>query len=111
MIKPVKHRNIADQVYEQLRDMIYRGEIDAGARMMSERDMAANFKVGRPTIRTAVQRLMDQGLVESRRGVGMFVLNQEQVIERYSAASPSYASEYRHEEFGVNFSLGVKGRF
>ena len=82
MIKPVKHRNIADQVYEQLRDMIYRGEIDAGARMMSERDMAANFKVGRPTIRTAVQRLMDQGLVESRRGVGMFVLNQEQVIEK-----------------------------
>jgi GntR family transcriptional repressor for pyruvate dehydrogenase complex len=82
MIKPVKHRNIADQVYEQLRDMIYRGEIDAGARMMSERDMAANFKVGRPTIRTAVQRLMDQGLVESRRGVGMFVLNQDQVIEK-----------------------------
>ncbi len=82
MIKPVKHRNIADQVYEQLRDMIYRGEIDAGARMMSERDMAANFKVGRPTIRTAVQRLMDQGLVESRRGVGMFVLNQEQVVEK-----------------------------
>jgi outer membrane receptor protein involved in Fe transport len=39
------------------------------------------------------------------------ILNQEQVIERYSAASPSYASEYRHEEFGVNFSLGVKGRF
>lgn len=39
------------------------------------------------------------------------VLNKEQVIERYSIASPSYASGYRHEEFGVNFSLGIKGRF
>ncbi|MFH0781097.1 MAG: FadR/GntR family transcriptional regulator [Pseudomonadota bacterium] len=82
MIKPVKHRNIADQVYEQLRDMIYRGEIDTGARMMSERDMAINFKVGRPTIRTAIQRLMDQGLVESRRGVGVFVLDQKKALTK-----------------------------
>lgn len=82
MIKPVKHRNIADQVYEQLRDMIYRGEIEAGGRLMSERDMSDLFKVGRPTIRTAVQRLINQGLVESRRGVGVFVLDQEQVVEK-----------------------------
>lgn len=39
------------------------------------------------------------------------VLNKEQVIERYSSASPRYAYGYRHEEFGVNFSLGIKGRF
>lgn len=82
MIKPIKHRNIADQVYEQLRDMIYRGEIDAGQRLMSERDMATLFKVGRPTIRTAVQRLIDLGLIESRRGVGIFVLDQKEVAEK-----------------------------
>ncbi len=82
MIKPVKHRNIADQVFEQLRDMIYRGEIEAGERMMSERDMSVRFKVGRPTIRSAVQRLTDKGLVESRRGVGLFVLDQERAVEK-----------------------------
>jgi len=82
VIKPIKHRNIADQVYEQLRDMIYRGEIDSGQRMMSERDMATLFKVGRPTIRTAVQRLIDLGLIESRRGVGIFVLDQKGVAEK-----------------------------
>lgn len=82
MIKPVKHRNIADQVYEQLRDMIYRGEIGTGERLMSEREMSILFKVGRPTVRTAVQRLIDQGLVESRRGVGIFVLDQEKAIQK-----------------------------
>jgi GntR family transcriptional repressor for pyruvate dehydrogenase complex len=82
MLKPVKHRNISDQVYEQLRDMIYRGEMGPGDRLMSERDMAALFKVGRPTVRTAVQRLTDQGLIESRRGVGTFVLGQEQTAEK-----------------------------
>lgn len=82
MFKPVKHRNIADQVFEQLRDMIYRGEVGGGERLMSERDMSALFKVGRPTVRTAVQRLVDQGLVESRRGVGIFVLDQERAVEK-----------------------------
>jgi GntR family transcriptional repressor for pyruvate dehydrogenase complex len=82
MLKPVKHRNIADQVYEQLRDMIYRGEIGAGGRLMSERDMSTLFKVGRPTVRSAIQRLTDQGLIESRRGVGIFVLDQERAVEK-----------------------------
>lgn len=82
MIKPVKHRNVADQVYEQLRDMIYRGEIEAGGRLLSERDLSELFKVGRPTIRTAVQRLINQGLVESRRGIGVFVLDREQGLDK-----------------------------
>lgn len=82
MIKPVKHRNVADLVHEQLRDMIYRGEIEPGGRLMSERDMSERFQVGRPTIRTAIQRLISQGLVESRRGVGVFVLDQDQAIDK-----------------------------
>lgn len=81
MIKPVKHRNVSEQVYEQLRDMIYRGELGAGDRLASERDMANLFKVGRPTVRTAVQRLLDQGMVESKRGVGTFVRQQAASIE------------------------------
>ena len=39
------------------------------------------------------------------------ILNQEQVIQRYSQDSAAYARGFRHEEFGVNYSLGVKGRF
>lgn len=39
------------------------------------------------------------------------ILNREQVAQRYSAASALYAQNFRHEEFGVNYSLGVKGRF
>lgn len=62
--------------------MLYRGEIGAGERLQSERDLSALFKVGRPTVRTAIQRLIDQGLVESRRGVGVFVLDQEKIVEK-----------------------------
>jgi GntR family transcriptional repressor for pyruvate dehydrogenase complex len=82
MIEPIRHRNISDQVYEQLRDMIYRGDLAPGDRLASERDMATRFKVGRPTVRSAIQRLIDQGLIESRRGVGTFVQKRDSVIEK-----------------------------
>lgn len=39
------------------------------------------------------------------------ILNEPQILERYSAASARYASGYRHEEFGIQLSLGVKGTF
>ena len=78
MLKPIKHRNIADQVYEQLRDMIYRGQYRPGERLMPERDMASFFKVARPTVRAAIQRLIEHGLIESKRGVGTFVVQDNQ---------------------------------
>jgi GntR family transcriptional regulator, transcriptional repressor for pyruvate dehydrogenase complex len=82
MLKPIKYRNITDQVYEQLRDMIFRGELNPGQRLMSEREMATFFKVGRPTVKSAIQRLIDQGLVESRRGVGTYVLDHDRAMEK-----------------------------
>ncbi len=77
MFKPIKPVKISERVYAQLRDMIYRGELRAGEKLMSERDMANAFNVGRPTVREAIQKLTEQGLIESRRGVGTFVLGEE----------------------------------
>ncbi len=39
------------------------------------------------------------------------ILNQPQVLERYNAQSARYASGFRHEEFGIQFAVGVKGTF
>ncbi len=39
------------------------------------------------------------------------ILNEPQVLERNSADSARYASGYRHEEFGIQMSVGVKGTF
>jgi GntR family transcriptional repressor for pyruvate dehydrogenase complex len=77
MLKPIKSVKISDKVYEQLRDMIFRGELRAGQKLMSERDMAQTLNVGRPTVREAIQKLIEQGLIESRRGVGTFVRDEE----------------------------------
>lgn len=48
--------------------------------------------------------------------LGLFVaarniLNEPQILERYNPNSPGYSQVYRHEEFGINFSAGIKGTF
>ncbi len=77
MLKPIRSVKVSDKVYSQIRDMIYRGELRAGEKLSSEREMAQMLNVGRPTVREAMQKLIDQGLIESRRGVGTFVLGED----------------------------------
>lgn len=39
------------------------------------------------------------------------LFNKQQVLQRYNAATPIYAQNYRFEEFGIAMSVGVKGSF
>lgn len=82
MLKPIRHYKISDQIFEQLRDMIYRGEFQPGQRLMSERELAVKFSVGRPAVREAIFKLIDQGLVCSKRGVGTFVADEQSQIDK-----------------------------
>ena len=61
------------QVEESLVQRIGSGVLPAGSQLPSEESLVAEFGVSRTTIRTTVQRLIQQGLVEIRRGKGTFV--------------------------------------
>ncbi|UUL84010.1 FadR/GntR family transcriptional regulator [Sphingomonas qomolangmaensis] len=50
------------------------GMFPVGTRLPAERDLTERFKVSRPTIREAMIALEMQGMVEARKGSGMFVL-------------------------------------
>ncbi|MBU2509872.1 FadR family transcriptional regulator [bacterium] len=104
MLKPFKHKKISDQIFEQIRDMIYRGEYSPGQRLMSERDLATLFGVGRPTVREAIQKLIDQGLIESKRGVGAFVLDEK---TRYQKTTP-LLQILPKEEFSIAEFLEIR---
>jgi iron complex outermembrane receptor protein len=39
------------------------------------------------------------------------LFNKQQVLQRYNDVSPDYSKSYRHEEFGIACSVGVKGTF
>jgi len=72
-IKPIKPKRISDQVFDQIREIIYRGKLKHGEKMMPERELAEAMKVSRTTIRDAVQRLVMMGLVVQKQGQGTFV--------------------------------------
>ncbi len=73
MLKPIKPKRMSDQVFEQLRDLIFRGTLKPGDRLMTERELAQNLGVSRPTVREAINKLVAMNLLEHRQGQGTFV--------------------------------------
>ncbi len=64
-------------IYRQLHDrvvaMILDGILQEGDPLPSVRNVAAEYRVNPLTVLKGYQQLVDEGLVESRRGRGMFV--------------------------------------
>ncbi|GAA3298357.1 GntR family transcriptional regulator [Dactylosporangium vinaceum] len=78
------------QIANYIRDQILRGDLPPGAEVPSERQIAVDWEVARPTAARALEALRNQGFVESRKGSGTFVRQQGQpnrlARERYSRA-------------------------
>jgi DNA-binding GntR family transcriptional regulator len=62
------------QIAENLKQAITDGTLKPGDRLDNELDLTERLGVSRPTVRQAVQRLVDQGLVVRRRGLGTVVV-------------------------------------
>ena len=64
-------------IYRQLRDrvvaMILDGVLKEGDPLPSVRNVAAEYRLNPLTVLKAYQQLVDEELVESRRGLGMFI--------------------------------------
>jgi GntR family transcriptional regulator, transcriptional repressor for pyruvate dehydrogenase complex len=80
-IKPIKPKRISDQVFDQIRELIYRGTLKPGEKLMTERELAQAMHVSRTTIRDAIQRLVTMGLITQKQGQGTFVKPMEAVQE------------------------------
>lgn len=63
----------SDAIAADLRDAILRGEWTAGDRLPPERELATQLGVGRSTVREAVAKLGQLGLVDIRHGGGATV--------------------------------------
>jgi GntR family transcriptional repressor for pyruvate dehydrogenase complex len=72
-LKPVKRRNVKDQVFEQLKDQILKRVWLPGTKIPSENVLVEELGVSRVSIRGAVQMLASLGLVETHQGGGTFV--------------------------------------
>lgn len=70
--------NDSQPIYRQLRDrvvaLILDGVLEEGDPLPSARNVAAEYRVNPLTVLKGYQQLVDEQLVETRRGRGMFVM-------------------------------------
>ena len=69
--------NDSQPIYRQIRDrvvaMILEAVLNEGDPLPSVRNVAAEYRVNPLTVLKSYQQLVDEGLVESKRGRGMFI--------------------------------------
>ncbi len=70
-------QRLYERIAQKLAGGIAKGEYKIGQRLPSERELAQNFAVSRPTIREAIIALELDHLVEVRVGSGVYVTNKE----------------------------------
>ncbi len=75
--KEIKPTKISDQVFEQIQDLIYRGQLRPGEKILPERELADSLNVSRNSVREAINKLIERKLIENRQGMGTFVRKPE----------------------------------
>ena len=75
LFSPIKSSKLSDEVYKQIVSLISCGKLNPGDKIPSERELAADLRISRQSIREALNRAEVMGLVEVRQGEGSFILS------------------------------------
>jgi GntR family transcriptional regulator len=90
-------------ISEKLREQITSGMYAPGEQLPSEHQLIEQFGVSRITVRRAIANLVNQGLVTSHRGKGVFVNEQRKVV--YSLSNPLVFFDEDMARQGVTLSI------
>lgn len=72
-----RSRNLTQNVVAALSERIRGGEFHVGEKLPTESELMESFGVSRTVIREAISRLQAAGLVETRHGIGTFLLDPQ----------------------------------
>ncbi len=73
MFRKIKPKKVSDEIYEQLRNLVIKGELKPGSKLPPERDLAVHLGVSRPSLREALNKLESQGFIEQIQGDGTYI--------------------------------------
>jgi GntR family transcriptional repressor for pyruvate dehydrogenase complex len=69
----LRRDRLHEQIADSIQDMIAEDQLQPGARLPPERDLAKVLGVNRATLREAIRSLQQRGLVEMKVGSGTFI--------------------------------------
>jgi DNA-binding GntR family transcriptional regulator len=85
------------QAAQHLRRQIETGRFPGGERLPSEAELAEVFGVSRLTVRQALGKLSDEGLIDRRQGVGTFVLPRKVAVQHDLSLRSSWRERFQEE--------------
>lgn len=91
MLNPKSPIPLYHQLAEILQNRIRSGVYGPGEMIPSEIGLAKQYNIGRPTVRQAMNLLVQKGLIQRRRGAGTFVKKPSPRIDLFSLAGTSQA--------------------
>ena len=65
------------QIYEVLREQIESGEFRPGELLPTDMELSAQFETSRPTVAKSIQRLVDEGFLLRKAGLGTYLKKDE----------------------------------
>ena len=98
-LEAVEARRLYRQVADQLRSLIDSGEYAVGSRLPTERELADQLKISRPTVREALIALEVEGRVRIRVGSGIYVTEPADAAPAPSAVIEGPFELLRAREF------------
>lgn len=72
-----KAHSVLNQTLRRLEEKVLEGSWGTNMRLPSERFLAQTLEVARSTVREAIQRLVSKGLLETRPGSGVYVVQRQ----------------------------------
>lgn len=75
-VRPVASSRLADDVAEQIRQLIITKDLAEGERLPSERHLASMFGASRPIVSQALRSLSLMGLVQIKQGSGAYIIRR-----------------------------------
>jgi len=78
----IKSKRTFEEIADQIRELIYSGVFKPGDRLMSERELANQFKTGRMAVREALRTLEQCGLIYIKQGSfgGAFINSNDSTV-------------------------------
>ncbi len=73
VFKPIRPKKLSEEIVNQIKELISRGDLKPGQKIPSERELASFLGVSRPSVREAIMVLEAMGFLESRQGGGTYV--------------------------------------
>jgi len=95
------------QVYQQIREKILNGHLQAGEKLPSTRELSAELQVSRNVILDTYDQLLAEGFLLARRGSGTFVAEGAFLTQHDSSFLLHEVSEKKPKNNIINFRSGI----